>query len=93
MSETQTAPVVEEQGVETPKHKAEPPLTALDRCDRCGGQAYVKTRHPLGRHATNEADTGDLLWCRHHFMAYEPLREFVIQDETHKLDVKPVASY
>ncbi len=32
-------------------------LSALDRCDACGSQAYVK--------ATGV--TGDLLFCAHHF--------------------------
>lgn len=36
-------------------------LTAADRCDRCGAQAYVVTEH------------GDaaLLWCAHHFVQHE----------------------
>lgn len=32
-------------------------LTALDRCDRCGAQAYVRTEH----HGL------ELLWCAHHW--------------------------
>lgn len=32
-------------------------LTALDRCDRCGAQAFVMTR----------LNGRDLLWCAHHF--------------------------
>jgi hypothetical protein len=32
-------------------------LTAFDRCDRCGSQAYVKI---LGH-------TGELLFCSHHY--------------------------
>lgn len=32
-------------------------LTALDRCDRCGSQAYVQI---VGA-------TGDLLFCAHHY--------------------------
>jgi hypothetical protein len=38
-------------------------LTALDRCDRCGAQAYVLT----------EGVSGSLLWCRHHFLKHEKL--------------------
>lgn len=36
-------------------------LTAADRCDRCGAQAYVRTRHPL-----DHGRTTDMLWCGHH---------------------------
>lgn len=38
-----------------------PTMNATDRCDRCGAQAYVETKH------------GDmvLLWCVHHFKANE----------------------
>lgn len=32
-------------------------LTALDRCDRCGSQAYVQI----------VGSTGDLLFCAHHY--------------------------
>lgn len=32
-------------------------LTALDRCDRCGSQAYVQI----------SGSTGDLLFCAHHY--------------------------
>lgn len=34
-----------------------PLLTALDRCDACGAQAYVQTT----------LSTGPLLWCAHHY--------------------------
>jgi hypothetical protein len=37
-------------------------LTALDRCDRCGAQAYVRVTLATG---------GDLLFCAHHFRAHE----------------------
>ena len=33
------------------------PLTASDRCDRCGAQAFVRATMPNG---------SDLLFCRHH---------------------------
>jgi hypothetical protein len=33
------------------------PLTAADRCDRCGAQAYVKATLPAG---------SALLFCAHH---------------------------
>lgn len=39
------------------------PLTALDRCDRCGGQAYVKAFLKSGL---------DLLFCAHHAREHMP---------------------
>lgn len=33
-------------------------MSALDRCDRCGAQAYIK--------ATSETWPGGLLFCNHH---------------------------
>ncbi len=38
-----------------------PTLTAADRCDRCGAQAYVRV----------VLASGDLLFCGHHAKAYE----------------------
>ena len=35
-----------------------PELTAADRCDRCGAQAYVRVVMPSG---------SDLLFCAHHW--------------------------
>ncbi|GGP85499.1 DUF7455 domain-containing protein [Streptosporangium sandarakinum] len=32
-------------------------LTAADRCDRCGAQAYIRATLPAG---------GELLFCAHH---------------------------
>jgi len=54
-------------------------LTALDRCDRCGAQAYVRVVLAAG---------GDLLFCGHHFREHEArLRPLAldVQDETAKL--------
>lgn len=55
------------------------PLTALDRCDRCGAQAYVRVSLTAG---------GELLFCGHHFREHEarlrPLASDVL-DETAKL--------
>ena len=34
-----------------------PTLTAADRCDRCGAQAYIRARLTTG---------GELLFCAHH---------------------------
>ncbi|SIR86637.1 DUF7455 domain-containing protein [Williamsia sterculiae] len=38
------------------------PLTAADRCDRCGAAARVRADLPAG---------GLLLFCRHHFTEHE----------------------
>ena len=56
------------------------PLTALDRCDRCGAQAYVRVTLGSG---------GELLFCAHHGKKYEDgLRPLAvdIHDETEKLN-------
>lgn len=55
------------------------PLTASDRCDRCGAQAYVRATMGSGL---------DLLLCAHHFRENEErLREVSvsIHDESTKL--------
>jgi hypothetical protein len=57
-------------------------LTAADRCDRCGAQAYVRV--VLSR--------GDLLFCAHHGRQYElKLREVATEfhDETDRLITTP----
>lgn len=54
------------------------PLTAQDRCDRCGAQAYVRVGLPVG----------ELLFCAHHARKHAEALEGVatdIQDETHRL--------
>jgi hypothetical protein len=56
------------------------PLTAVDRCDRCGAQAYMRVTLPAG---------GELLFCAHHGRAYTPkLQELDAQivDEYGRLD-------
>jgi hypothetical protein len=61
-------------------------LTATDRCDRCGAQAYVRTVLGSG---------SELLFCSHHWRDNESrLREIAvnIQDETERLaDVPAIA--
>jgi ribosomal protein L37E len=63
-----------------------PPLTAADRCDRCGAQAYIRVTLQSG---------GELLFCAHHGRAHEErLREVATgyQDETHQLtETSPTA--
>ncbi len=57
----------------------DPALTAMDRCDRCGAQAYMRVILQSG---------GELLFCAHHARAHrEKLSEVAskIQDETHKI--------
>lgn len=59
------------------------PLNAIDRCDRCGAQAYVRATLLNG---------GELLFCGHHAKEYaEGLKPVVsaIQDETSKLIQSP----
>lgn len=64
-------------------------LTALDRCDRCGAQAYVRV--------VLESSGGELLFCAHHARQHEPqLRSIAAewQDETNRLheDKAPMAA-
>jgi len=59
------------------------PLTALDRCDRCGAQAYVRVVLASG---------GSLMFCNHHFRAHEDsLRPVAadVQDESDRLVPTP----
>ena len=61
------------------------PLNAVDRCDRCGAQAYVRAVLLNG---------GELLFCGHHGKEYaEGLKAVAlkIQDETAKL--APASAY
>jgi hypothetical protein len=63
------------------------PLTAVDRCDRCGAQAYLRVQLKSG---------GELQFCAHHAREHsEKLREVAehVQDETNKLaDRTPAVS-
>lgn len=56
-----------------------PQFTALDRCDRCGAQAYVRVELAAG---------GELLFCAHHAREHADKLQQVaaaIQDETGRL--------
>ena len=56
-----------------------PTLTAADRCDRCGAQAYVRARLTSG---------GELLFCGHHGREHLPKLQHLatqIEDETARL--------
>lgn len=58
-------------------------LTAADRCDRCGAQAYIRVELNSG---------GELLFCAHHARKYEDKLRAVavdIQDETGRLSATP----
>ena len=62
------------------------PLTAVDRCDRCGAQAYLRVELAGG---------GELLFCAHHAREHgDKLREVAVavQDETNKLAATPASS-
>ena len=55
-------------------------LTAADRCDRCGAQAYLRVTMPSG---------GELLFCAHHARAHQDKLQQValkIQDETNRVN-------
>lgn len=54
-------------------------LTAADRCDRCGAQAYLRVT----------LQGGELLFCAHHAKTHsDKLKQvaLTIQDETNKLN-------
>ncbi|MBS44106.1 MAG: hypothetical protein CMH83_13265 [Nocardioides sp.] len=62
------------------------PLTAEDRCDRCGAQAYLRVELQSG---------GELLFCAHHAREHsDALKEVAstVVDETHKLHGTPAAA-
>lgn len=61
------------------------PLTAADRCDRCGAQAYVRVTLQAG---------GELVFCAHHGREYTPkLQELEarIVEEYNRLDGQQTA--
>lgn len=62
------------------------PLTAEDRCDRCGAQAYLRVELHAG---------GELLFCAHHAREHgDKLKEVAVNvvDETHKLTSTPATA-
>jgi hypothetical protein len=71
------------EGVVNSALASHPPLTAVDRCDRCGAQAYIRVTLTTG---------GELLFCAHHGRAHEArLREMSVafHDETSALVSTP----
>ncbi|HEX6485981.1 MAG TPA: hypothetical protein VF012_04675 [Nocardioidaceae bacterium] len=62
------------------------PLTAVDRCDRCGAQAYLRVELSGG---------GELLFCAHHAREHgDKLREIAVHvhDETDRLSNTPATA-
>lgn len=58
-------------------------VTTAERCDRCGARAFVRTTFAAGE------DLHELLWCGHHFAAFESkIREqaLLVQDERDAID-------
>jgi hypothetical protein len=75
-----------EANVNTATAPSETPLTAVDRCDRCGAQAYLRVSLQGG---------GELLFCAHHAREHgDKLREIAayVHDETDKLADAPSAA-
>jgi hypothetical protein len=61
-------------------------LSAADRCDRCGAQAYLRVELQSG---------GELLFCAHHAREHgAKLKEIAVNvvDETHKLAGTPATA-
>jgi len=59
-----------------------PSLSAADRCDRCGAQAYIRARLVNG---------GELYFCAHHGRQHLPKladQASEIHDETDRLTVR-----
>jgi hypothetical protein len=62
---------------------ASAPLTAADRCDRCGARAYIRVVLPGG---------GELLFCAHHGRTHQEAlvaADADIQDESDALEATP----
>ncbi|MGO3885695.1 MAG: DUF7455 domain-containing protein [Mycetocola sp.] len=73
--------LVSETGTQTAQYQ----LTAADRCDSCGAQAYIRAEMP----------SGELLFCAHHGKKYEEkLSSVAISwlDETERLHAGTSAS-
>jgi hypothetical protein len=74
----------QEQGSETAEGGPAGALTAVDRCDRCGAQAYVRALLPNGL---------ELLFCAHHTRQHSSALTKIavgIHDETGRL-TRPAA--
>lgn len=65
---------------------SKPQFTALDRCDRCGAQAYVRVELMKG---------GELLFCAHHAREHADKLKSVassIHDDTGRLSGPPASA-
>ncbi len=65
---------------------SKPQFTALDRCDRCGAQAYVRVELIKG---------GELLFCAHHAREHADKLKSVassIHDDTGRLSGPPASA-
>ena len=65
---------------------ASAPLTAADRCDRCGARAYIRVVLPGG---------GELLFCAHHGRAHQDAlraQDADIQDQSDALASTPATA-
>ena len=63
-----------------------PELTAADRCDRCGAQAYIRARLVTG---------GELLFCAHNGREHLPAlmdKALDVLDETERLQETRISS-
>lgn len=75
-----------EKGADVSTTYADNVLTAADRCDRCGAQAYVRAVMAAG---------SELLFCAHHWRDNEiRLREVAtaIHDESQRLAAVPATA-
>jgi hypothetical protein len=82
----QVAAPEREANVTTATAPSATPLTAVDRCDRCGAQAYLRVSLQGG---------GELLFCAHHAREHgDKLREIAayVHDETDKLADTPTVA-
>ena len=71
--------------METMTEERSDTLNATDRCDGCGSQAYIWVN----------GMSGDLLFCRHHFLKYEDsIKDYAFEviDETWKINPKSESS-
>jgi hypothetical protein len=62
------------------------PLSAADRCDRCGARAYLRAVLPSG---------SELLFCAHHAREHAAALRTVaieIQDDTERLEGVPASA-
>jgi hypothetical protein len=77
---------VQREGADVTTTLTASPLTAADRCDRCGAQAYVRATMTSGL---------ELLFCAHHWHENESrLREIgaSIHNESERLEVVPASA-